>query len=99
MLESFDISDEVVFQMMRDDEFQVPLSPPIEGRIKRVEVKLEGFVDHGIKVRLIKIKPVLVTPPIRTNVPSNQRRTGQRMHTTDVIVGDRGVRRMGRGRA
>lgn len=44
----------IVVQMMRDEEFQVPLSPPIEATVLRAAQVSGGFFDHGIKVHTSK---------------------------------------------
>mgnify|MGYP006288742523 CR=1 FL=1 len=81
--------EDVIVQMMRDEEFQTPLSVPIRVRVVRLSHLEDGLHDHGL---------VVLPPEKRSNRdarPQPVRRTQQRpttrarMHTLDVIVGDR----------
>ncbi len=98
MIDSIPEGESVVLQMMRDDEFRVPLSPPIRGHVMRSESSSGGFVDHGIKVQLSKIKRVSEQVPRRITPVTFRGRTAPRMHTADFLTGNRGGRRTGRGR-
>jgi len=80
-------------QMMRDDSFTDPLSPPIRVEIIRCEGMNNGFVDHGVRTVIDEIRhegPVRVAPASPSRAP---RGAYHRMHTTDYTV-----RRMGKRR-
>lgn len=98
MLEPFEIGTDVVMQMMRDEEFQVPLSPPIYGRVVRLTQSVEGFVDHGVKLRLAKIARYVERRLTPLEQPRQPRRAATRMYTLDYTVDEHGVRRTGRRR-
>jgi hypothetical protein len=98
MLEAMESGTLVVVQMMRDDQFEVPLSQPIRAEVVRAEVSTDGFVDLGVRVRLAPIKRAEETRPVRLERRLPTRYIGSRMHTVDYSIGDRGVRRTGRGR-
>jgi hypothetical protein len=98
MLEPIEVGADIVVQMMRDEEFQVPLSPPIRVRVMRTAQSQEGFVDHGLKVRLLKIVPTRERRVEPTERPVLRRKTATRMYTIDYTVDEHGVRRTGRNR-
>ncbi len=82
-----------MLQMMRDDSFSDPLSPPIRVDVIRCEAMRNGFVDHGVKTVIETIHqegPVRVAPLSPSRVP---RAPYHRMHTADYTA-----RRMGKRR-
>jgi hypothetical protein len=85
-LHVFPLETEVLVQLMRDDEFKVPLSGTIELKVMRHESAVAGFVDHGLKriLRKIQRSPLgkVVIPRRKPVVKSNQ---GTRMHLADDI--------------
>jgi hypothetical protein len=88
---------EILVQLMRDDEFQMPLGTPIQGKVVRADSIDSGLADHGVEVlapeyRRRESKPVQLKRP-----ELQQQRTG-RMHTVDITIGDRDIRRYGRRR-
>jgi hypothetical protein len=87
MLESLEEGTEVVVQMMRDDEFRVPLSQPIHGQVVRREMGFSGFFDHGVKVSVRALPKPGPThfPRSFPQVPSRRRKA--RMHTADYRLG------------
>lgn len=99
MLAPVEEGADIMVQMMRDEEFRVPLSPPIKARVVRMTGSMEGFVDHGIKVRVAKIRRVREQSAVAVELKSPKRRMSTRMYSLmDLTVDDRGVRRTGRGR-
>lgn len=98
MLDEVEVGSRLVVQMMRDDEFKVPLSPPIEVQVMRLERAVGGFVDHGIKIIRKKIKKPeefkrVELPP---QVSTQSRQT--RMHTGKDTIEEYTRRRTGRSR-
>lgn len=89
---------EIRVQMMRDEEFSVPLSPPLRTRVVRSIEQAEGFIDLGLKIVLEPIRRGNGYKPTPIARPVLMRRGAQRMHTLDVSIDDRGVRRLGRNR-
>jgi hypothetical protein len=79
----------IFIQMMRDEEFTVPLTDPIEAKVVRSEPEADGFLDHGFQILREKLEsaPVRRAPARRTE-PASTRPT--RMYTLDVLVGDAG---------
>lgn len=97
LLDTLDVGDVVVIQMMRDEEFNVPLSQQIEARVVRTQPGFGGLVDHGVQVILRPIhRPASRPVTIRRLRPRRTPRT--RMHTLDITVGDRITGKLGRRR-
>jgi len=96
-LESMPMGTSLVIQMMRDEEFAVPLSRPIEVTVTRVGSN-DGFFDLGVQVVLTKIKKAAEAKPVRIDRPNRLTRPKTRMHTLDFQIDDRGLRRTGRKR-
>jgi len=82
-------------QMMRDEEFSIPLSEPITVRVIRVYEE-EGFHDHGVRLVLKRIRRVgelrLPKPPTLRAT----RRLGTRMYTADYALDEDVSGRSGR---
>ncbi len=93
MIESLAAGTEVFIQMMRDEAFTEPLSPPVEGMIVRVADDPEGFMDHGVQLLVHNLERRESRPlrDQRKGVPL--RRPTSRMHTIDFRVGGPGQRR------
>jgi hypothetical protein len=88
MLSPLPVGTKVCVQLMRDENFTVPLSSPLPGRVVRHAVRYVGFVDHGIMFEfpsLTEARPVRISVPTRPTLSS----VVQRMHTADR----RGTRR------
>lgn len=85
-LHTFPLGSEVFVQLMRDDEFRVPLSGAIELKVMRHESAVAGFVDLGLKRILKKIQrnPLgkVIIPKRR---PITKSSPGTRMHLADDI--------------
>jgi len=96
MLHSFPPGTELMVQMMRDEGFTIPLSPPIEVRVVRTAKAMAGLTDHGIKVTLSKIRRSEEGRPTPLTRAQALRRRPTRMHTVDYTVGNRDPRRMGK---
>ena len=95
MLDLLPVGCTLCFQLMRDEEFSVPLAPPLEGEVIRIQEDQEAFVDHGVlliqkKLGRMESKPVELPQkrPMKTSTP--------RMYSFDVTVGDRPRGRSGR---
>ena len=93
MLDALPPGTEVQVQLMRDEEFRVPLSSPVEGMIVRNAEVPEGFMDHGIQVLQQALERK--EPRVRYNdLRGRQNARGPiRMHTIDLRIGDRGPKR------
>ncbi len=98
MLDQLPEGMEVTLQMMRDEEFRVPLSPPIHARVMRVEDAGEGFFDHGLKVRIDAIKRVGQGRPVPIKKLRPSKRTPTRMYSLELGPAERSQRRSGRNR-
>lgn len=97
LVEEIALQTIVAVQMMRDEEFTIPLSPPINARVVRVSDGFGGLTDHGMQVVLQVIQRQERRPvTIQRTKPRRFART--RMHTLDITVGDRDTGRYGRRR-
>lgn len=93
MLEPLPPGTSVLVQLMRDEEFKVPLSAPVEGMVVRTSEVDEGFMDHGVQLLQKVIEREAMSPShARLNRGRLQRRP-TRMHTIDLHIGNRGPRR------
>jgi hypothetical protein len=45
-----------IVQLMRDEEFTLPLSQPLNVEVVRISEDLPGFYDHGVRVIVAAIK-------------------------------------------
>lgn len=84
-------------QMMRDEDFEIPLSPPIRARVVRTQTGFGGLVDHGLKLIVSPIKRA-ESKPVAIKIRRPRRSARTRMHTVDITVGDRVSGRFGRRR-
>ncbi|HRK34305.1 MAG TPA: hypothetical protein PLJ47_06890 [Candidatus Hydrogenedentes bacterium] len=93
MLEPLGPGTPVVVQLMRDEEFRVPLSAPVEGMVVRNADVPDGFMDHGIELlqRVLERKETRYIPVSSRN--RGNARGPSRMHTIDFRIGDRGIKR------
>ena len=98
MLEGLAEGSALIVQMMRDDEFRMPLANPIRAQVLRAYSTPEGFVDHGLQVKRTRIKRPDEFKRIDIAQPHPSVRSASRMYSMDYTVTDRGVRRTGRGR-
>lgn len=86
-LDPFPEESVIQIQMMRDEEFSIPLSDPITVRVIRVDEE-EGFFDLGVRLVLKRIRRVgeLRLPKLPVARPT--RRLGTRMYTADYAIDD-----------
>lgn len=82
-------------QMMRDEDFQIPLSEPITVRVIRVG-EVDGFFDHGVRLVLKRIRRVGEVRLMRPMAPRPTRRIGTRMHIADYAIDEKTSGRSGR---
>ena len=82
----------VVVQLMRDEDYEVPLARPIDATVVRIQPAKEDLTDHGVQLLREEIarqeaRPVRIErrPPVR--------RQRERMYTLDITVGNRRRRR------
>ncbi|MFO7975663.1 MAG: hypothetical protein R6V12_13620 [Candidatus Hydrogenedentota bacterium] len=82
-------------QLMRDDEFQEPLTKPVTAMVVRNILQGDGFVEHGVQVIQEKIRGSENKPfrqPLRK--PRRRRQERARMHTRDLRSA--GIKQRGR---
>lgn len=95
MLDRLEAGEVIMVQLMRDDAFQIPLSPPITLHVMRVEEGSDGLIDHGLKIQHAKIKAAPSTPA-STRTPAVSRPSqATRMHTVDTLDARRTRRNRG----
>jgi len=97
-LVSYPEGTELMVQLMRDDDFRVPLSPPIRVTVVRRRSTPEGFLDYGLQIRHAIIKSAEGGRSFRIPRPYIRRRAATRMYSVDHILDERGRRRTGRDR-
>lgn len=94
MLDSLPQGTIVMVQLMRDEEFRYPLSSPVEGLVVRNSEEEVGFMDHGVQLLRKAIERPESRPIVaQSRQPKTPRTTRARMHTIDLHVTDRGIRR------
>jgi len=86
MLELIPVGCSVSIQMMKDDDYEVPLSTPVVAQVVRNE-EVQEFVDHGVFIRPIgtrrvESKPVTIEPKV---APSPRK---PRVQLFDMTVGE-----------
>ena len=93
MLESFPPGTVVMVQLMRDEDFSVPLADAMPGMVVRNTLSPDGFMDHGVQLDRVDFRRAEQSRPIRVERrrPSmaTRRRSASRMHTIDLTVGGR----------
>ena len=94
-LDPFPAESVLLVQMMRDEEFSIPLSDPITVRVIRVDEE-EGFHDHGVRLVLKRIRRVGELRLPKLPVAKPIRRLGTRMYTADYAIDDEKSGRSGR---
>lgn len=81
MLTLFEEGTPLIVQLMRDENFQVPLSQPLTIKVVRVNESPDGFVDHGTVLEVAKIKKAGTVRPVRTTRPNVNLSAANRMFT------------------
>jgi len=91
MIDPLPPGTEVTLVLMRDDEFIIPLSQPLNARIVRTIESDDGFVDVGVQVIWPKLRPRSVEQTPRRSFKLAPRPGGAtRMHTADFTQRNRG---------
>lgn len=85
-------------QLMRDEEYTTPLSPPIDVNVVRTAKDDGPFVDHGVRVVIKEIERLSAGKPVRIPLPRLRRSGPTRMNLADYIAAARGMGRSGRNR-
>ncbi|NUM54828.1 MAG: hypothetical protein HUU46_14375 [Candidatus Hydrogenedentes bacterium] len=93
MLDSLAPGTMVLVQLMRDEEFRVPLSSPVEGTVVRNADVPDGFMDHGVEILQRAFEQKETKVRYADQRARATQRSPVRMHTIDFRVGDRGTRR------
>lgn len=100
MLEPLPPGSAVMIQLMRDEDFAVPLADPVEGLVVRNKETPEGFADHGVQIPHPEFEGTRENRPVRptteTRRPLPRRGTPPRMHIVDITTAQRRTRRMER---
>lgn len=95
MMESLPPGMRVQVQLMRDDEFQEPLTKPVTTMVVRNIPQEDGFVEHGVQVIQDKIGRQESKPfrrPLRK--PRLRQHERSRMHTREMRSA--GIKQRGR---
>lgn len=83
-------------QMMRDEDFQVPLSAPIRAEVAHRGNKYEGFVDHGLRRLIGQVKKPQEFRPVSAVAPravAARRSTRPEKEPTGLARGPRRLER------
>lgn len=96
-LNDFPLGTILHIQMMRDEDFTFPLSPVIVIEVTRI-IEADDFVDLGVRVIQPKIRKPAEMKPVAMARSNKLTRPVSRMHTLNIQVDDRGIRRIGRYR-
>jgi hypothetical protein len=86
MLDKIDLGTEVVVQLMRDEDYKVPLAQPVEATVVRLEVLGAGMSDHGMEV-VAKPVPRLFPEKAERARPIPMKDTGSKVYTIDMALG------------
>lgn len=89
MMEALPPETPITIQMMRDDDFRIPLSDPAPGRIVRMENAPDGCTDHGIELTRKPVRRALVKPVHIPRRAALRPATRTRMYSIDYTVGGR----------
>lgn len=81
MLVEFPTGTRLNVQLMRDENFQVPLSQPLAVMVVRVGQSGDGFVDHGTVLEVAKIRKAGTVRPVRLARPNFNLSNANRMFT------------------
>lgn len=96
-LSDFPLGTILHIQMMRDEEFTFPLSPVITIEVTRI-IDAGDFIDLGVRVIQPHIRKPAEMKPVYLGRRGKLSRPVSRMHTINIQVDDRGIRRIGRNR-
>ena len=98
LMEPVEIGTVMNVQMMRDEAFSKPMSPPRVGKVIRLDGSDGTFYDVAIKLAVNRIEGRRAPTPRapRANASPVFRPAASRMQNLDITLGD--TRRGGRGR-
>ena len=83
-LDELAVESEWYIQLMRDDEFRIPLSQPIKIKVVRRVNDYTGFFDQGVQVQLTKIVRIFNARQDMVSRPNPRRYLAPKMHTADL---------------
>lgn len=86
MMDLLPSNSQVIVQMMRDEEFRVPLARPIEATVVRHQDDAEGMVDHGVRIIRKQLRQSGPNRPVARG--TGAKATPTTVYTLDVTVGD-----------
>jgi len=86
MMDLLPSSSQVIVQMMRDEEFKVPLSRPVEATVVRHQDDAAGMVDHGVRIIRKQLRQSGTSRAASSSGGGSSRATT--VYTLDVSVGD-----------
>lgn len=98
MLKMLPQDTKVFIQLMRDEDFQIPLSQPLQGQLVRVNTADDGFIDYGVRLIMENIKTPagIAQNPEPTSSPLDK--LSSRMHTRDITYQQKNSNQPGRRR-
>jgi hypothetical protein len=82
--ENFEVGQEIFIQMMKDEEYKVPLGIPIQNTIVYSTITPQGFIDYGLKRILEDIRKAEKWEQVEIRRPSSVSRTSPRMYTLEI---------------
>jgi len=93
MMDRIDPGTGVVVQLMRDEDYEVPLAQPIEATVVRLQAEKEELTDHGVRIGREESARLAARPVRIERRPAAVRRQRERMYTVDMTVDNRRRRR------
>lgn len=97
MMDELPIGLRIEVQLMRDEDFTVPLAAPILAEVVREVPSEEGFLDYGVRRIVEKIKPIVRVRPASPSAVVRRQGRQRRAGAFDEIVNDWERQRKGRG--
>lgn len=77
-------------QLMRDDDFKEPLSPPVEGVVVRYVSTSRGMTDHGFQLKRVSGSSEKIgLPRAPSKARALRRKTGARSRLADFKASER----------
>lgn len=85
--EDFKVGQEIFVQMMKDEEYKVPLGIPILNTIVYSIITPQGFIDYGLKRVLSDIKKLGKLGHVEIRRPGSNPRAQTRMYILETKEG------------
>ena len=88
MMDVLPLNSRVEIQLMRDDDFSIPLANPVTLEVVREILLEDGVVDYGLRRVLEKIKPLPKFRPLLITTSPRKTVKRRRRYAFDDLVQD-----------